>query len=445
MGLTTQTYDILSRIAIGNGALVYRAVDKATARQVALKLLVQEGDIDHRLNVDALLADSQRLRKLAGAHVCQLLDAYPDDDGPVLVYEYADGRNGREQGEKRKLTPAEALDVAAQLISALRSGERQKCPHGDVKPSNIMFVDLPDGRPFLIALDWGLAAHRSAIPDDSLPFLAPERLAGGPVSHAADLYSAGAVLFFFYTGKWLAGGKSPEELRAARQLARPAVLAELRPDLPAKLVQWVCSLLESDPQKRPASAVDAGAALAALGPPPPPVPPESIRPRPAAPGGSGISKSPAVPTSGVRAAPATLTSQARAAARPADSAAVAPVIPKPEGKPKGLHPALKVVICSTLSALVCVGGWFVFIRERDPSAVEAKALENAGPPVAVREASASVGPPIGLASDRAIAAEKAAARAKAKPAAKPGATKKAGPAASPAAAKPEAPTPATPD
>ena len=118
MGLTTQIYDILSRIAIGNGALIYRAVDKATTRQVALKLLVQDGDLDHRLDVDALLADSPRLRKLAGAHVCQLLDAYPDDDGPVLVYEFADGRNGQEQGEKRKLTPAEALDVAAQLISA---------------------------------------------------------------------------------------------------------------------------------------------------------------------------------------------------------------------------------------------------------------------------------------------------------------------------------------
>ena len=33
MGLTTQTYDILSRIAVGNGALVYRAVDKVTHRR----------------------------------------------------------------------------------------------------------------------------------------------------------------------------------------------------------------------------------------------------------------------------------------------------------------------------------------------------------------------------------------------------------------------------
>lgn len=441
MGLTTQTYDILSRIAIGNGALIYRAVDKATARQVALKLLVQDGDLDHRLDVGALLADSPRLRQMSGAHICQLLDAYPDDDGPVLVYEFADGRNGQEQGGKRKLAPAEALDVAAQLISALRSGERQKCPHGDVKPSNIMFVDLPDGRPFLVVLDWGIAAHRSAMPDESLPFLAPERLAGGAVSHSADLFSAGAVLFFLFTGKVLVGGKSAAALLSMWRNARPAALAELRPDLPVKLVQWVCSLLELDPQKRPVSAVEAGAVLAALGSPPPPVPPESIRPRAATPTGSGISKAPVAPTSAVRAVPASVTSQARAAATVS-----APVVAKSNVKPKGLPPALKAVIYSTIPALVCVGGWFAFFHHRDPAAAEAKSPENAAPPVPVREAPASVGPPIEFASDRAIAAEREAARAKAAaPKAKPAATKKARPSPPPVTEKPEAPALASPN
>ena len=392
MGLTTQTYDILSRIAVGNGALVYRAVDKATTRQVALKLLVQEGDLDHRLDVDALLADSPRLRKLSGAHVCQLLDAYPDEDGPVLVYEFAHGRSGQDLPGERKLSPAEALDVAAQLISALRSGERQKCPHGDVKPSNIVFVNLPDGRPFLVVLDWGLSAHRIALHDDSMPFLAPERLAGGAASHAADLFSAGAVLFFLCTGKLLVGGAKPGDLLAMWRQARPAVLAELRPDLPAKLVQWVCSLLEIDPQKRPSSAVEAGAVLATMGPPPPPVPPESIRPRPAAPVASGISRAPAIPTSAVRSAPAPAISQARPAAQPAVTPA------KIQAKPS--HPALNIAIYVVMSALVCVGGWFAFFHERNPPAVEVQTAENAGQPVVTRDAAPSVGPPIGLPSQR---------------------------------------------
>ena len=400
MGLTTQTYDILSRIAVGNGALVYRAVDKATTRQVALKLLVQEGDLDHRLDVDALLADSPRLRKLAGTHVCQLLDAYSDEDGPVLVYEFAHGRSGQDLPAERKLTPAEALDVAAQLISALRSGERQKCPHGDVKPSNIIFVDLPDGRPFLVVLDWGLAAHRSAPPDDSLPFLAPERLAGEAASHAADLFSAGAVLFFLCTGKMLVGGSNPDELIATWRQARPAMLAELRPDLPVKLVQWVCSLLELDPQKRPPSAVEAGAVLASLGAPPAPVPPESIRPRPA-PSASAISQPAAAPTSAVRSAPAATISQSRPTVRTADAPTKAPA--------KRSHPGINIAIYVTMSALVCGGGWFLFFRDRNPPVAETPAPGNAGQPVVAREAPASVGPPIGMPSRRTPAVTIAAA------------------------------------
>src|SRR6185436_9703877 len=104
--------------------------------------------------------------------------------------------SGAEFPQQRKLDATQALDVAAQLISSLRSGERQRMPHGDLKPSQIIFVDMPDGRPFTFVLDWALALFRANLPEDSLPFLAPERLAGGPPSHCADLFSAGAVLFY---------------------------------------------------------------------------------------------------------------------------------------------------------------------------------------------------------------------------------------------------------
>lgn len=281
VGLTTQTFDIVTRIAIGNGALVYRAVEKSTLRQVALKLLTQDGEVDHRLDIDALFDAVPRLKQITGAHVCQLLDAIRDEDGPVLVYEFANGINGSDFPHEKKLDHTQVLDVAAQLISSLRSGERQRTPHGELKPSNIVFMEAEEGRPYTFVLDWGLSAFRTETPDDSLQFFAPERLLGAPASHSADLFAAGAVLFYLSTGKLLVGGSRREQLIEAWQAVRPEVLSEMRPDLPSKFVHWVCSLLALDPAKRPTSAVEAGATLAALHPPPPQVPPESIRPRPA--------------------------------------------------------------------------------------------------------------------------------------------------------------------
>jgi eukaryotic-like serine/threonine-protein kinase len=388
MGLTTRKYDILTRIAVGNGALVYRAVDKVTNRQVALKLLVQDGDLDHRFNVDALLADSAKLTAITGAHVCQLLDAHTDEDGPVLIYEFANGVSGMELPSRRKLEPVHALDIAAQLMSALRSGERQRRPHGDTKPSNIVFVDLPDGRLFTLVLDWGLTAYRTVPPDDSLPFHAPERLAGGPASHRADLFSVGAVLFYLYTGKLIVAGATREELLAAWQRARPAVLAEMRPDLPAKLVQWVCSLVELTPEKRPASAVEAAAALTALNPPPPPVPPETIRPRssqmrPPVPPGSGIAKS---PTASSAPRPSQIPAVSPSAARPASQPAAKAPTPA-----KLSHVAMTVGLFIFLVLLVSASVWFVFFRKAEPEYLGRQVPDAPGKSMVERPPSPSVG------------------------------------------------------
>lgn len=403
MGLTTQTFDILTRIAIGNGALVYRAVEKSSLRQVALKLLTQDGDLDHRLDLDALFADAARLKAIYGAHVCQLLDAYADEDGPVLVYEFASGLNGAELPQQKKLTAVQCLDVAAQLISALRSGERQRMPHGDLKPSNVIFNDLPEGRPFTFVLDWGLAAYRQALRDDSLHYLAPERLHGAPPSHAADLFAAGAVLFYLYTGKVLVAGGSNEQVHAAWQKVRPEVLAELRPDLSPKLVQWVCQLLELDPAKRPPSAVEASSVLAGMNPPPPVAPPESIRPRPvAAPTRFPV---PAAAPSSVIAPP-----PRRSGIRP-PPAVTAPPAPVPVPRPRvPARPAKKsqlpAVMMGALLAAAMGGGMWFFLRPKDKEVKEPARTADTTPS---RAAADSVTAPAPKAQQRLTAAEEKAA------------------------------------
>ena len=397
MGLTTQTFDILTRIAIGNGSLVYKGVDKESLRKVALKLLTRDEELDHGYDVDALFAAVPQLRLITGSHVCQLLDAINDDDGPVLVYEFAGGISGAEFPHRRKLDAQQAIDVAAQLMSAIRSGERQRTPHGDLKPSNMIFVDTPEGRPFTFVLDWGLASFRPELTKDSRPYLAPERLAGGPVSHQADLFAAGAVLFYLLTCKVLAIGDSDEELRASWARARPEILADLRPDLPPKFVQWVSWLLSLDPQKRPGSAVDAATALAMLNPPAPMAPPEEIRPRPlsasqraqAAGLVSGVNAPSQVttlpassvsrpPGSGVRAAPAK-SPPSTSAQGPARSASPGAILNSPGELP--LRRSRKITAIAALSValvgtLAATGVWWM--RRETPSPIPAVA-EAASP------------------------------------------------------------------
>ena len=417
MGRTTHDYDILTRLAVGNGALVYRAVDKVTHRQVALKLLAQDENLEHRFQMEPLLADAPRLMKITGVHICQLLDAYHDEDGPVLVYEFAQGVSGAELHTIRKPNTAQTVDIAAQLISALRAGERQKLPHGDVKPSNVVIMELADGRPFTIVLDWALTAYRAVAADDTLPCLAPERLHGAAASHGADLFSAGATLFFLCTGKTLIAAKTRGEAESAWPSATPSVLAELRPDLPAKFVQWLCSLLELKPEKRPASAVEALASLAELNPPP--LPPESFRLRPALPIASGIVAPPPRPAE-----------SGSAIRQPPPASAVRPVSEKTDEKPvvvpvKKAHVAMTIGLFIGLVIMIAASVWFFFFRTEEPVKYPG---DNADPhvrsaPSAARPPAPSVGEDIGkkrpIPTPKPKPPEKKKAGSDAKPAQKP--------------------------
>lgn len=99
--------------------------------------------------------------------------------------------------------------LAAQLAAALAHAHRQGILHGDLKPSNTLLT--PTGTPLLI--DFNLARDRHAgagPPGGTLPYMAPEQLAGiaaegavadSPYDARCEVFSFGAVLFQLLTGK----------------------------------------------------------------------------------------------------------------------------------------------------------------------------------------------------------------------------------------------------
>ena len=283
MSQTTARFDLQTRLAAGNAGLVYRGIEKATRRRVALKLLIDTG-LPHPLDGEALLRDAARIRRIAGNNIAQLLEVIPDEEvGMVLVYEYADGLNWTDAAKERRLDAAQAVDVAAQFLSALAVGEAIHVPHGELKPMNLVLGELPGGRLLVWVLDWGLSAYRPAPPDDALPWLPPERLAGAPASTGADLFAMGACLCWLLTGTVPVAGETREQLAASWRKFPSNALAQVRPDLPAKLTRWVGTLLDPNPRGRFATVAQARQALAALDPPSPPVLPEIFRPRPKSP------------------------------------------------------------------------------------------------------------------------------------------------------------------
>jgi len=84
----------------------------------------------------------------------------------------------------------------------------------------------------------------------TLAYISPERLAGNEATPAADVWAVGVMLWEALAGRhpfWR--GSMLETARSIEAGARP--LAELRPDLPKRLLRLVDSTLAKNPARRP--------------------------------------------------------------------------------------------------------------------------------------------------------------------------------------------------
>ena len=133
-----------------------------------------------------------------------------------------------------------------------------KLVHRDITPGNVLVSY--DGVAQLA--DFGLA--KSSLTESSeltqhgeilgTPhYLAPEVVRSEPAGPASDIYGLGAVTYRILTGMAPHQGTTAEVLVKALS-EKPRSLAEMRPDLPPWVVQFVHGMLEMDPKKRPQDA-----------------------------------------------------------------------------------------------------------------------------------------------------------------------------------------------
>jgi serine/threonine protein kinase len=187
-------YRIISRIASGPLADVYKAADTIHKTRVALKIPKSSRNISH----EDFLHEVQVATRLKHPNILAVQDASFIGDRFVIAMEL--GTESLAERIVRRISVDRALDLADQAIAGLAFAHENKIIHCDIKPEN--YILFPGNR--LKLADFGFAKISlrtlKASGSGTIDYIAPEQAMGRP-KFQSDVFSLGLVLYRLLSGK----------------------------------------------------------------------------------------------------------------------------------------------------------------------------------------------------------------------------------------------------
>jgi serine/threonine-protein kinase len=263
---TLSHFRVLEPLGAGGMGVVYRAEDTRLGRTVALKVPLPQYALDPSTR-DRFLREARSAAALDHPNLCNVHEVGESEDGRLfLAMTLYPGETLKERLAREGPLPVEAaVDIARQVARGLTCAHEAGIVHRDLKPANLML--LPDGT--VKILDFGLAKVRDLTATDAgrrmgtAAYMAPEQILGKESDERADLWALGVVLYEMLTGRRPFSGD--HELSIARAIVQdePVRPSALRDEVTEWAEDVVLSLLEKDPRRRLASAIQALDALGA--------------------------------------------------------------------------------------------------------------------------------------------------------------------------------------
>ena len=197
------------RIGSGAFATVWLAYDEHLDSPVAIKVLAENwtGDLHIR---QRFVEEGRFLRKVESPHVVSVYDAGElADDRPYLVMAYADQGTLADRLELGPLEPGQALTVITQVGQGLTALHDRGVLHRDVKPANVLFRTIENGRGAQVVAmvgDLGLGkamdmSSRLTMVGGTPTYVAPEQALGEALDPRADQFSLAALSYFLLAGR----------------------------------------------------------------------------------------------------------------------------------------------------------------------------------------------------------------------------------------------------
>ena len=253
-------YEVIEVLGHGATGTVYKAIDPALDRFIALKVLSE-----------ILSANNQALRRfyqeatsaaqITHPNVVVIYNIGCDGDTHYISMECIEGQTLKEHITlHRRLNTTESLEIMLQVLGALDAAHSLGVVHRDIKPQNILLSSKGQ----IKVTDFGLAKANEemvslnlTLPGSLLgtpPYMSPEQCRGDSADFPSDLYSVGIVLYEMLAGTTPFRGSNAAAI-IHQILTEPIPpIRSINSQIPKSVQAILKKALMKDPCKRYASA-----------------------------------------------------------------------------------------------------------------------------------------------------------------------------------------------
>jgi len=255
---------ILSEIASGGMAVVYKAVQESLNRTVAVKALKTAVAVDTQFAI-RFEREALSLAQLQHENIIHVYDFYQERGALFIVMEYVEGVDLYDVLERCGRLPLDvAAIIAMQVARALDYAHYRGVIHRDIKPANIMIsrsggVKLMD---FGIARDQSFSDLTQTGTGLGTPsYMSPEQILGDKVDFRSDVFSLGIVLYQMTTGRKPFIEDEHKSVMHKIRLEQAPSPRKLNPEIPREMDRIMMRCMQKAPRDRWRSTQDLVLAL----------------------------------------------------------------------------------------------------------------------------------------------------------------------------------------
>jgi len=246
-------YVITDKIAQGGMGTVFKALEPALERYVAIKVLRPE----YASNANSVQFFQEEARAVAALRHPNIIPIFfIGQEGNVVFFSmaYIEGNTFDDWIDaKRWFNEEQAKWFLSHAVAALHSAHKENIIHLDIKPANFL-VDRANN---IMLTDFGLAQKIIKSGDEgereafgTPAYVSPEQITRGKTDQRTDIYSLGATLFHLMTGHPPFSGTSVEDV-VWGHLEKPFPVEIARnANIPTGWIYLIKKMMERNPDDR---------------------------------------------------------------------------------------------------------------------------------------------------------------------------------------------------